>query len=105
MFCHSNAVDKERYSGTTATVSLLIDNTHLHTASVGDSRAILCRNRRAVPLTDDHSPDKPEERDRIESNNGSIISNSLGDPLVRKMLTITITQSLGYNNTLIISSQ
>lgn len=75
-------VEKERYSGTTATVGVLIDSTHLHIASVGDSRAIICCDGKAVPLTDDHSPDKPAERDRIESSGGNIISNSLGDPLV-----------------------
>jgi len=47
-FClmHFILTGKERYSGTTATVCLLIDNIHLHTASVGDSRALLCHKVR-----------------------------------------------------------
>ena len=27
----------------------------------GDSRAVLCRNARAVPLTDDHKPEREDE--------------------------------------------
>jgi protein phosphatase len=40
--------------GTTLTAGTLIDR-HLHLAHVGDSRAYLIRNRRAICLTDDHT--------------------------------------------------
>lgn len=36
----------------------------------------------AVALTSDHSPDRPDEKERIESEGGAIISNSLGEPQV-----------------------
>lgn len=74
--------ESERYSGTTATVCLLQDNLHLHTASVGDSRAILCRRGNALPLTDDQNPGREDEKLRIEKEGGIIVSNSIGEPLV-----------------------
>jgi serine/threonine protein phosphatase PrpC len=42
--------------GSTAVVSVLLEDT-LWTANVGDSRAILCRDCKAVALTEDHSPE------------------------------------------------
>lgn len=35
--------------------------------NVGDSRAVLCRGGEAVPLSDDHKPDRPDEKERIEA--------------------------------------
>jgi len=50
---------------------------------VGDTRAILCRNGKAVTLTTDHNPENEKERKRIEQEGGLIVSNSLGEPLVQ----------------------
>jgi serine/threonine protein phosphatase PrpC len=44
----------------------------IHIINNGDSRAILCRNNLAVPLTKDHKPNWPEERIRITSLGGHI---------------------------------
>jgi len=41
-------------------------------ANVGDSRAILCRGGTAVPLSEDHKPELPTERSRIENAGGSV---------------------------------
>ena len=41
-------------------------------ANVGDSRAILSRGRTAVDLTKDHKPNDSAERERIESQGGSV---------------------------------
>jgi serine/threonine protein phosphatase PrpC len=68
-------------SGTTAvtvtptpdeTTTVTKKKTYLITANVGDSRAVLARNRLAIPLTTDHRPDHPEERNRVEALGGSV---------------------------------
>ena len=65
-------------SGSCALVAVLGGGT-LHTAHVGDSRAVLCTGacgggaRRAVRLTADHKPDRPDERERIHGMGGSVV--------------------------------
>lgn len=51
-------------AGTTATVALLRDGIELVVASVGDSRAMLCRKGMALKLTVDHTPERKDEKDR-----------------------------------------
>lgn len=41
-------------------------------ANCGDSRAMLCRDGEAVELSEDHKPDSPEERFRIEGAGGFV---------------------------------
>lgn len=70
------------YSGSTACVVLLRDNT-LYISNVGDSRAVLARRRRqgesdqtfdlvTVDLSVDQNPDSPGEQDRIERCGGYV---------------------------------
>lgn len=65
------------YSGTTATLAVLTRN-RLILGHVGDSRAVLCRVDSAtrvptaIPLTLDHKPSVPSERERIEASYGEI---------------------------------
>lgn len=54
-------------AGTTATVALLRDGIELVVASVGDSRAMLCRKGKAVKLTVDHTPERKDEKERYIS--------------------------------------
>ncbi|KAL2970909.1 hypothetical protein AAZX31_15G164300 [Glycine max] len=42
-------------------------------ANCGDSRAVLCRGREALPLSDDHKPNRDDEWERIEAAGGRII--------------------------------
>lgn len=35
-------------------------------ANAGDSRCVLSRNGKAIPLSEDHKPENEEERRRIE---------------------------------------
>ncbi|CAD7945705.1 unnamed protein product [Amoebophrya sp. A25] len=42
-------------------------------ANLGDSRAILCRDGRAIPLSEDHKPDRLDERARIERAGGAVM--------------------------------
>ncbi|KAM9792863.1 protein phosphatase Mn(2+)-dependent 1K-like [Neosynchiropus ocellatus] len=76
-------------SGTTATVALLRDNAELVVASAGDSQALLCREGRGLQLTTDHTPERKEERERIESRGGFIVENSCGGLYVNGRLAMT----------------
>lgn len=74
-------------SGTTAIVSLLKDET-VHTAWVGDSKAVLGKIGRdgmfeAVDLTKDHRPTDPEEETRITESNGRVerLVDKSGEPI------------------------
>uniref|UniRef100_UPI00358E259B protein phosphatase Mn(2+)-dependent 1K n=1 Tax=Myxine glutinosa TaxID=7769 RepID=UPI00358E259B len=76
-------------SGSTATVALLRDGVELAVASAGDSRAILCRRGDATRLTEDHTPDRKDEEERIRRAGGFITWNSLGQPHVNGRLGMT----------------
>lgn len=80
-------------SGTTATVALLRDGIELVVASVGDSRAILCRKGKAMKLTIDHTPERKDEKERIKRCGGFVAWNSVGQPHVNGRLAMT--RSLG----------
>ncbi|EKX31539.1 hypothetical protein GUITHDRAFT_83052 [Guillardia theta CCMP2712] len=43
-------------------------------ANVGDSRGVLCQDGRAVPMSDDHKPNRPDERRRIELAGGMVVT-------------------------------
>ena len=66
------------YSGSTATIVIrtddLNDSQHdiVTVASVGDSRGVLCcdENGSYILMSDDHKPDDPDEKERIERNGG-----------------------------------
>ncbi|KAK8316131.1 hypothetical protein V6Z12_A13G022800, partial [Gossypium hirsutum] len=46
--------------GSTAVVAIITPD-NIIVANCGDSRAVLCRNGAAFPLSDDHKPDRPDE--------------------------------------------
>jgi len=46
---------------------------HLYVANTGDSRCILIRNGQAVPLSEDHKPNRVDERARIEASGGRVV--------------------------------
>ncbi|KAK9103500.1 hypothetical protein Sjap_020754 [Stephania japonica] len=58
--------------GSTAVVAVLTPN-RLLVANCGDSRAVLSRAGRAIPLSSDHKPDRPDELERIEAAGGRVI--------------------------------
>uniref|UniRef100_A0A3Q3WKD5 protein-serine/threonine phosphatase n=1 Tax=Mola mola TaxID=94237 RepID=A0A3Q3WKD5_MOLML len=76
-------------AGTTATVALLRDGVELVVASVGDSRAMLCRKGRAAKLSKDHTPDREDERRRIQKFGGFVTWNSIGQANVNGRLAMT----------------
>eukprot|EP00285_Hemiselmis_virescens_P009965 CAMPEP_0173399936 /NCGR_PEP_ID=MMETSP1356-20130122/46397_1 /TAXON_ID=77927 ORGANISM="Hemiselmis virescens, Strain PCC157" /NCGR_SAMPLE_ID=MMETSP1356 /ASSEMBLY_ACC=CAM_ASM_000847 /LENGTH=400 /DNA_ID=CAMNT_0014359753 /DNA_START=238 /DNA_END=1437 /DNA_ORIENTATION=+ len=65
------AKEHKWHDGSTAT-TVMIKGTQLVVANVGDSRTILCRLGQAVPLSSDHKPSRPDERDRIIAAGGTI---------------------------------
>ena len=75
--------------GCTANVILIDDMKKIYAANAGDSRCVLARGGKALPLSFDHKPDNEEERRRIEHAGSTItegrvdgnlnLSRSLGD--------------------------
>jgi len=62
--------------GTTAVV-VLVGSRMLYLANCGDSRAVLCRGGRVVPLSVDHKPERPDETARVRaSSSASSFSSS-----------------------------
>jgi serine/threonine protein phosphatase PrpC len=60
--------------GSTATTALLLGN-WLFCSNTGDSRTMICRNFKAVPMTQDHKPAREDEFNRIKAAGGFVISN------------------------------
>jgi len=58
-------------SGTTA-ICAYIEGKQLVVANVGDSRGVLCRGGKALPVSQDHKPNRDIERMRIESLGGRV---------------------------------
>ena len=61
-------------------------------ANAGDSRAVLCQTvKRAVPLSEDHKPDLPDEKKRIEAS-GHFVSEERVDG------QLALSRALGDHN-------
>uniref|UniRef100_A0A8C6U0X4 protein-serine/threonine phosphatase n=1 Tax=Neogobius melanostomus TaxID=47308 RepID=A0A8C6U0X4_9GOBI len=75
-------------SGSTA-VCVLLSPSHLYFINCGDSRAVLCRDGTVGFSTQDHKPNNPREKERIQKAGGSVmiqrvngslaVSRALGD--------------------------
>ncbi|XP_057786655.1 probable protein phosphatase 2C 75 [Salvia miltiorrhiza] len=61
------------YSGTTA-VAVLVTENHFVVGNCGDSRAVLYRRGRFLPLTFDHKPGRADEKARIEASGGQVVN-------------------------------
>jgi protein phosphatase 1G len=83
-------VDIAMLTGCTASVCLIDEMTKkMYFANAGDSRAVLCKNGVAYPMTIDHKPDLDTEKSRIYKAEGWVsegrvkgnlnLSRSLGD--------------------------
>eukprot|EP01129_Flabellula_baltica_P004604 TRINITY_DN1612_c0_g1_i1.p1 TRINITY_DN1612_c0_g1~~TRINITY_DN1612_c0_g1_i1.p1 ORF type:complete len:553 (+),score=94.38 TRINITY_DN1612_c0_g1_i1:1-1659(+) len=80
-------IEEEEDDGSTLTAVLQVKNM-LYVANVGDSRAVLCRGDLAIPLTDDHKPNRPDEQLRIEMAGGEVISRTV-IPRVNGVLSVS----------------
>eukprot|EP00252_Welwitschia_mirabilis_P020307 TRINITY_DN4947_c0_g1_i1.p1 TRINITY_DN4947_c0_g1~~TRINITY_DN4947_c0_g1_i1.p1 ORF type:complete len:335 (-),score=11.10 TRINITY_DN4947_c0_g1_i1:1443-2447(-) len=70
--CLCNRVIASEAVGTTAVVAI-VDPRHIIVANCGDSRAVLSRGGRPMPLSKDHKPDREDEMARIEAAGGHVI--------------------------------
>ncbi|KAK1325581.1 putative protein phosphatase 2C 52 [Acorus calamus] len=72
----SEFLDSERHSsrddGSTASTAVLVGR-HLYVANVGDSRAVISKAGKAIALSDDHKPNRSDERRRIENAGGIVM--------------------------------
>ncbi|KAM0860156.1 hypothetical protein ACQ4PT_046737 [Festuca glaucescens] len=65
-------INTHRDDGSTASTAVLVGN-HLYVANVGDSRAVISKSGKAIALSDDHKPNRSDERKRIESAGGIVM--------------------------------
>eukprot|EP01061_Rhynchopus_euleeides_P013004 TRINITY_DN22817_c0_g1_i1.p1 TRINITY_DN22817_c0_g1~~TRINITY_DN22817_c0_g1_i1.p1 ORF type:complete len:664 (+),score=214.98 TRINITY_DN22817_c0_g1_i1:159-1994(+) len=79
------STDHSGSTGSTVNVVLVLDGAYLIVANAGDSRAVLCRDNRALRLSHDHKPDSPRELARIK-NSGSRVCR---DARVEGMLAVS----------------
>lgn len=86
--------------GSTASTAVLVGD-RLFVANVGDSRAIICREGNAIPVSKDHKPDQTDERQRIEDAGGFVmwagtwrvggvlaVSRAFGDKLLKQYVVV-----------------
>uniref|UniRef100_A0A0D9WQU1 protein-serine/threonine phosphatase n=1 Tax=Leersia perrieri TaxID=77586 RepID=A0A0D9WQU1_9ORYZ len=71
-FLESVSSNPFRDDGSTAVTAILVGN-QLYVANVGDSRAVALEAGKAVPLSEDHKPNRKDEQKRIEDAGGIIV--------------------------------
>ncbi|CAN8259755.1 unnamed protein product [Cochlearia groenlandica] len=106
--------------GSTAVASVITPE-KIIVSNCGDSRAVLCRNGVAIPLSSDHKPDRPDELNRIQEAGGRVIywdgarvlgvlamSRAIGDnylkPYVIPDPEVTVTDRTEEDECLILAS-
>ncbi|CAN1751233.1 Probable protein phosphatase 2C 76 [Linum perenne] len=64
--------DTYRDDGSTASTAVLVGD-HLYVANVGDSRTVVSKAGKAIALSEDHKPNRSDERKRIEGAGGVVM--------------------------------
>jgi protein phosphatase 1L len=62
-----------RMDAASTACTCLVVGDHLLVANIGDSRAVICRGGEAVALSIDQTPNRPDERKRIEDAGGVVV--------------------------------
>lgn len=75
------AREKKLESGSTACCAVLAGR-QLYIGNVGDCRVVVSRSGEAFLLTQDHTPTRPDEKERIEREGGFIVGSRLADDLL-----------------------
>lgn len=84
-----------RAAGCTAVVCCVRPDS-IVVANAGDSRAVLCRGGRAVPLSFDHKPTLPVERARIEKAGGGVFEMHYGPITVARVnQDLSLSRAIG----------
>merc|ERR1712050_132439 len=105
---------KSQLVGSTCVSALLHGNPKLGTAlrlviaNLGDSRAVLCRGGQAVAVSEDHKPDRMDEKKRVERAGGLVLQvrgawrvaastnpNSMSKSARREYQGLAMTRSFG----------
>ncbi|KAE8039131.1 hypothetical protein FH972_011573 [Carpinus fangiana] len=106
--------------GSTAVVAIVTSD-KIIVANCGDSRAVLCRNGKPVPLSSDHKPDRPDELKRIQAAGGRVIywdgprvlgvlamSRAIGDNYLKPYVScepeVSVTDRTAEDDCLILAS-
>ncbi|RDX77448.1 Protein phosphatase 2C 37, partial [Mucuna pruriens] len=106
--------------GSTAVIAVVTPD-KIIVSNCGDSRAVLCRNGVAIPLSSDHKPDRPDELLRVQAQGGRVIywdgprvlgvlamSRAIGDnylkPFVISEPEVTVTERTEEDECLILAS-
>ena len=64
--------DVEKGGSTAVTAMVCGNGSHVIVANLGDSRAVLCKNGKAVQFSVDHDPGRPTERAIVEARGGHV---------------------------------
>jgi len=67
---------KGKNDGTCAVVALLTEDNRLWVANVGDSRCVLYKEGKPIPLSTDHKPSLESERKRIEAAGHEVLKDT-----------------------------
>uniref|UniRef100_A0A1B6ML21 protein-serine/threonine phosphatase n=1 Tax=Graphocephala atropunctata TaxID=36148 RepID=A0A1B6ML21_9HEMI len=91
-------------SGCTAVVALLVGS-ELWVANAGDSRCVVCRDGKALEMSQDHKPEDEPERERIETAGGKVtcdgrvngglnLSRAIGDHSYKQVKLLSPSQQM-----------
>jgi protein phosphatase 1L len=80
--------------GSTA-VFVMLKNNRLMLGHTGDTRAVLCRGKKAIELTSDHKPDRQDEQERVEKLGGKVEVSAQTGWVPRVQGHLAVSRSLG----------
>lgn len=67
--------DVERTTGSAA-AAVVVGKEEVVVANCGNCRVVLCSRGVAIPLSNDHKPDRPDEKKRVEAAGGKILNRN-----------------------------
>ncbi|XP_074266325.1 protein phosphatase 2C 51-like [Silene latifolia] len=91
---HGNNRSITRTVGSTALV-VVIGKEKIVVANCGDCRAVLFRDGAPFPLSRDHKPERPDEKERVEAAGGNVVEDS---ECSRVLGVLSTSRSIGDYN-------